>query len=96
MLTQKQGQSRKYLVQAFAMRGKLEATMQRYASGRSQSGSLQTSPDHLHRAFHITLEPDTIDELADVPSALHSYFQSLVLSQQDRLDHGRSASGLLL
>lgn len=73
------------------MRGKLEWTMQRYASGRSQSGTLQTSPEHLHRAFHITLEPDTINELADVPSALHSYFQSLVLSQQDRLDHGRSA-----
>lgn len=79
------------MVQAFGMRSKLEASMQRYASGRSQLGPLQSSPDHLHRAFHITLEPDAIDELADVPSALHSYFQSLVLSQQARLDHGRSA-----
>ena len=81
-------------VQAFAMRSKLEASMQRYASGRSQAGPPQSAshpPEHLHRAFHITLEPEGIDELADVPSALHSYFQSLVLSQQGRLDHSRSA-----
>ena len=76
------------------MRGKLEASMQQYASGRSQGGPAQSGPhppEHVHRAFHITLEPDAIDELADVPSALHSYFQSLVLSQQGRLDHIRSA-----
>ena len=80
-------------VQAFAMRSKLQASMQRYASGRSQGGPPQSTPqppEHLHRAFHITLEPDAIDELADVPSALHSYFQSLLLSQRDRLDHTRS------
>lgn len=70
--------------------------MQRYASGRSQGGPSQPqsgphTPEHVHRAFHITLEPDAVDELADVPSALHSYFQSLVLSQQGRLDHIRSA-----
>ena len=68
--------------------------MQRYAGGRSQGGAPQSTPhppEHLHRAFHITLEPDAIDELADVPSALHSYFQTLVLSQQGRPDHDRSA-----
>lgn len=76
------------------MRSKLETSMQRYASGRSQGGDPHSNPnppDHLYRAFHITLEPDAIDELADVPSALHSYFQSLVLSQQGRLDHTRFA-----
>ena len=76
--------------------------MQRHPSGRSHSGASRagSGPLHhsgasragsgpLHRSAHMSQEPSIIDELADVPTALHNYFQSLVQSQGDKRDHGR-------
>ena len=76
-------------MQAFAVRSRLEATMQRYPSGRSQSGASRVGSGHLHRSAHASQEPSVIDELADVPTALHNYFQSLIRSQGDKLDRDR-------
>ena len=89
-------------MQALTVSSRLEATMQRHPSGRSHSGASRagSGPLHhsgasransgpLHRSAHMSQEPSIIDELADVPTALHNYFQSLVQSQGDKLDHDR-------
>ncbi|KAL0047867.1 hypothetical protein WJX82_001975 [Trebouxia sp. C0006] len=98
--------------EALTVSSRLEATMQRHPSGRSHSGASRagSGPLHhsgasransgpLHRSAHMSQEPSIIDELADVPTALHNYFQSLVQSQGDKLDHDRLVSqgeGLLV
>ncbi len=76
-------------MQALTVRSRLEATMQRHPSGRSHSGASRANSGPLHRSAHMSQEPSIIDELADVPTALHNYFQSLVQSQGDKLDHDR-------
>ena len=78
-------------MQSFSVRSRLEATMQRYPSGRSQSGASRVGSGHLHlhRSAHASQEPNVIDELADIPTALHNYFQSLIQSQADKLDRDR-------
>ena len=76
-------------MQAFTVRSRLEAAVQRHPSGRSHSGASRAGSGPLHRSAHVSQEPSIIDELADVPTALHNYFQSLVQSQGDKLDHDR-------
>ena len=76
-------------MQAFTVRSRLEAAVQRQPSGRSHSGASRAGSGPLHRSAHVSQEPSIIDELADVPTALHNYFQSLVQSQGDKLDHDR-------
>lgn len=76
-------------MQAFTVRSRLEMAVQRQPSGRSHSGASRAGSGPLHRSAHMSQEPCIIDELADVPTALHNYFQSLVQSQGDKLDHDR-------
>lgn len=78
-------------MQAFTVRSRREAAMQRYPSGRSNSGASRLGSGPLQRSNHAAQEPSSIDELADIPTALHNYFQSLVQSQGDKLDHDRYA-----
>jgi len=76
-------------MQALTVRSRLEAAVQRHPSGRSHLGASRAGSGPLHRSAHMSQEPSIIDELADVPTALHNYFQSLVQSQGDKLDHDR-------
>ncbi|KAL0027199.1 hypothetical protein WJX77_002651 [Trebouxia sp. C0004] len=85
--------------EAFTVRSRLEAAMQRHPSGRSHSGASRAGSGPLCRSAHVSQEPIIIDELADVPTALHNYFQSLVQSQGDKLNHDRlvaQGEGLLV
>ncbi|KAL0030048.1 hypothetical protein WJX79_003167 [Trebouxia sp. C0005] len=85
--------------EAFTVRSRLEMAVQRQPSGRSHSGASRAGSGPLHRSAHMSQEPCIIDELADVPTALHNYFQSLVQSQGDKLDHDRlvaQGEGLLV
>lgn len=76
-------------MQALTVRSRLEAAVQRHPSGRSHLGASRAGSGPLHRSAHMSQEPSIIDELADVPTALHNYFQSLVQTQGDKLDHDR-------
>ena len=83
------------------MRMSLAALLQRQGSSQSQpgkgalvrtgSGASRTGSGPLKRSGHVSQEPASVDVLADMPAALHTFFKSLVLSQGDKLDHDRQA-----